>query len=92
MERLLVRLPNWLGDLLMSRPLLHALRGAHPRCAIAGVGPAALLELIAADGVFDRAIGWPAGSSERRETRRQIRRDPRAVAWQPRGICFDSNE
>ena len=41
MERLLVRLPNWLGDVLMSRPLLHALRHTHPGCAIAGVGPRA---------------------------------------------------
>ncbi len=73
MERLLVRLPNWLGDLLMSRPLLHALRNAHPGCAIAGVGPAALLELIAADRVIDHAIPWPAGGPERRAALREIR-------------------
>jgi len=55
-ETLLVRLPNWLGDALLARPLLHALRAARPRDRIAAVGPAALLELLAADQVFDLAL------------------------------------
>ena len=28
--RMVVRLPNWLGDLLMARPVVFALRAAHP--------------------------------------------------------------
>lgn len=61
-ERLLVRLPNWLGDALMARPLLHALRVAHPRATITAVGPAALLELLAADGAWDRSEPMPLGA------------------------------
>ena len=37
-RRVLVRLPNWLGDALMARPLLHALRRAHPEARIEAVG------------------------------------------------------
>ena len=49
--RILVRLPNWLGDALMARPLLHGLRAAHPGAAIAAVGPAPLLDLLSAGAV-----------------------------------------
>jgi heptosyltransferase-2 len=56
----LVRLPNWLGDALMARPFLAALRTAAPRARITAVGPAALLELLAGDAVWDEAVPWPA--------------------------------
>lgn len=59
MRRVLVRLPNWLGDALMARPLLHALRAGLPGTAIAAVGPPALLELLAGDGAWDEAHAWP---------------------------------
>jgi heptosyltransferase-2 len=59
MERILVRLPNWLGDLLMARPMLHALRRAHPGARVVAVGLAAHLELLAHDGVIDDAHPWP---------------------------------
>ena len=59
-ERLLVRLPNWLGDALLARPLLHGLRRALPGAAILAVGPAPLLELLQRERTFDRACPWPA--------------------------------
>lgn len=59
MRRVLVRLPNWLGDALMARPLLHALRAATPRVHVTAVGPAALIELLAGDGAWDEALPWP---------------------------------
>ncbi|HYM80127.1 MAG TPA: lipopolysaccharide heptosyltransferase II [Candidatus Limnocylindria bacterium] len=37
-RRLLIRLPNWLGDALMARPLLHALRASLPAAEIRAVG------------------------------------------------------
>jgi heptosyltransferase-2 len=53
----LVRLPNWLGDALMARPLLAALRRAASR--VVAVGPAALLDLLAGDRTWDEALPWP---------------------------------
>lgn len=58
-ERVLVRLPNWLGDALMARPLLFALRAMRPALELTAVGPPALLELLASDATWDRAEAWP---------------------------------
>jgi heptosyltransferase-2 len=55
----LVRLPNWLGDSLMARPLLLALRRGRPRAEITVVGPAGLLMLLAGDRAWDRAFPLP---------------------------------
>ena len=60
-RRILIRLPNWLGDALMARPLLHGVRRAHPQAEIRAVGPAALLSLLAAERTFDAGEAWPVG-------------------------------
>ena len=65
-NRIFIRLPNWLGDLLMARPLLHALRGALPSATLAGVAPAALLDLLEADGSLDERHAWPREAGARR--------------------------
>jgi heptosyltransferase II len=57
--RVLVRLPNWLGDALMARPFLAALRTAAPRARLTAIGPPALLELLAGDAAWDDALPWP---------------------------------
>ena len=55
MQRLLVRLPNWLGDLLMSRPLLHALRTSFAEAELWAIGtPAA--PLLEGEQLWDRFI------------------------------------
>jgi len=59
LRRVLVRLPNWLGDALMARPLLRALRAGLPGAAIVAVGPAPLLELLAPDRTWDEEFAWP---------------------------------
>ena len=76
MERILVRLPNWLGDLLMARPLLHALRRAHPGARVVAVGQAAHLDLLAHDGVIDEAHPWPHEGARRTALARELRARP----------------
>jgi heptosyltransferase-2 len=71
--RILIRLPNWLGDLLMARPLLHALRRAHPEASLLAVGQAVHLDLLAHDGVLDERHAWPAGGAERAALARALR-------------------
>jgi len=75
--RILVRIPNWLGDALMARPLFAALRRAHPWSDIRAVGPAPLLELLAADATFDGADAWPTGGRAREALASRLR------AWHP---------
>ena len=59
LERVLVRLSNWLGDALMARPALHALRAAYPRAEITACGPRVLLELLASEGLWQRTEALP---------------------------------
>lgn len=56
LARYLVRLPNWLGDALMARPLLHALRAAFPGAYTIAVGPAPILGLLADDSPWHEAF------------------------------------
>ncbi len=57
-KRIFVRLPNWLGDLLMSRPLLHALRFSFPDAHVAAMGPSAS-RLLERERVWDAWDAWP---------------------------------
>lgn len=77
MNRLLVRLPNWLGDALLARPALHAARRARPALEVRAVGPGALLGLLEADGLFDGAHPWPGDRPGRAALARELR------AWRP---------
>lgn len=58
--RIVVRLPNWLGDVVMSTPGLGALREAAPRAEIVLLAPPPLVPLVEGAGLAD-AI-WPLAS------------------------------
>jgi len=77
LERILVRLPNWLGDALMARPLLHGLRRAHPAAEIRAVGPGPLLALLEVERAFDAGEPWPATRAARRALAQRLWR------WRP---------
>jgi heptosyltransferase-2 len=51
--RLFVRLPNWLGDVVMALPLLRALRTSRPDAELTLVGRAAFAPLVEKFGVAD---------------------------------------
>jgi heptosyltransferase-2 len=76
-ERVLVRLPNWLGDVIMARPLLHAVRVAWPGARVLGVGPAGPCAPLADEGLVHEFAHWPADDPGRGEVA------ARAQAWGP---------
>jgi heptosyltransferase-2 len=59
LRRILIRLPNWLGDALMARPLLHGLRRAQPGAEIRAIGPGPLVSLLAGERTFAAGLAWP---------------------------------
>lgn len=52
--RVFVRLPNWLGDVVMTLPLLRAVRTARPDAELTLIGKAAFAPLVARWDVCDR--------------------------------------
>ena len=89
-QNILIRLPNWLGDLLMARPLLHAVRATHPAARISALGPAAS-RLLEGERLWDAWDAWPPDTRRRFD---RLRQDVALVlppsfssAWKlPRGI------
>ncbi len=69
-KRVLVRLPNWLGDLLMARPLLHALRATLPGAHVAATGPPAS-RLLDRERLWNAWDPWLPDHRERHGVRRE---------------------
>jgi heptosyltransferase-2 len=71
--RLAVRLPNWLGDCLLARPLLHALSAGLLSADLRAVGPAEMLPLLAADLPEFTFEPWPTDGAGRSALARKLR-------------------
>ncbi|MSR45520.1 MAG: glycosyltransferase family 9 protein [Planctomycetes bacterium] len=59
-RRIAVRLPNWVGDVVMATPLLRALRSAAPHATITAIGTAPCGRLLAGAPWFDRYVALDA--------------------------------
>ncbi len=57
--RFWVRMPNWLGDVVMALPLLRALRVSRPDARITVIGKGAFLPLLRRFGVADETLSLP---------------------------------
>ena len=72
-QKILVRAPNWLGDLVMSTPGFNALRLAHPNAHIVGLVSESVAPVLAGSKDFDEI--WTIrsrGLSSIREVARRI--------------------
>jgi len=78
-ERIAVRCPNWLGDVVMSTPALHALRRARPEARVTALVSDSLVPILEGAGLVDEVWGLAsrgpeAGLRAWSEDRRRIAR------------------
>ena len=65
-ERLLIRLPNWVGDILMALPAVQALRRHLPATRFVAMARTAHVELASRIAAFDQVVPAPPPAGRRR--------------------------
>jgi heptosyltransferase-2 len=73
-QTILVRMPNWIGDLVMATPVLIDLRKAFPKASITAMAPSPLCELLKEDPSINELFCFtkPSNSFLRRQDRRDM--------------------
>ncbi|MCK4547924.1 MAG: lipopolysaccharide heptosyltransferase II [Candidatus Eisenbacteria sp.] len=81
MERVVVRVPNWIGDAVFSVPALRAIVAGCPEAEVTLLGPRAICEVLLGIGGRIRSAGFPVergrGRGQRFAKARRLR------VWQP---------
>ncbi len=70
-SRILVVLPNWVGDLVLATPALRALREQFSQAHIAFLVKSHLAEVLSGGDWMDQVFRWPARKGESRPKRRR---------------------
>jgi len=73
-QRILVVLPNWLGDVVMAGPCLRALRGRYPDATIDLLGRPTAAALLDGAPWFDGFVPWRTQRTRWRALVRRLRR------------------
>ncbi len=60
-ERILVKMPNWLGDVVMSLPTLECLRKTYPKAWIACLIKNGIADILRYNPVVDEVMGYEHG-------------------------------
>jgi heptosyltransferase-2 len=68
-ERLLVVLPNWVGDLVLATPALRAIRTQFPAAYIAALVKPLYREILSGGDWTDEVLVWPVGRTRPRRRR-----------------------
>ena len=72
-KKIIVRMPNWVGDLVMATPILSDLRSAYPDAEITAMARYPLCELLQEDPELSELFCFCKGNSfGRRESRRSV--------------------
>ncbi len=73
-QNFLIRMPNWIGDLVMATPVLSDLRAAFPKASITAMCKKPLCDLLEKDEAIDELFCFtrPTSSFSRREEYRDI--------------------
>ncbi len=68
-QRLLVVLPNWVGDLVLATPALRAIRVQYPEAYIAALLKPAFREILSGGDWVNEILSWPVGKTRPRRRR-----------------------
>lgn len=73
-ENIIVRMPNWIGDLVMATPILTDLRKTFPRARITAMAKTPICELLEGDLAIDELFCFrkPSNQFLKREEKRNI--------------------
>lgn len=74
METIIVRMPNWVGDVVMATPILTDLRHAFPKASITAMCRFPIAELLSEDKAIDELFSFHKSGNQfsKREEKRDI--------------------
>ena len=79
-QRILIRMPTWVGDAVMATPALRGVRKSFPNCTIAAMGRNHLAALLDDADLFDEWLDAGAGSASIQQNITTIRQFDADVA------------